>query len=282
MNHMIQAFEDVHIEEPLRSALLSFFKRSSAYVINLDEDESIGHPEIARRWDVQHALDQAVAAIRAGDADRAIALAGNSTLQICDRTLFTGLLARMIRSRQPALLDYVREQLTRDPSLVHQRYAGRTLLHEAAAAGSSAAVELLLSSGADPNATDGGGHAPLYSLGNGCVTAGGEVVRSLVRAGANVNANSGVKNCTALHMAARRDNVDVARALLECGADIEARDSLGETPLRRAVNCNQVGVAALLISKGADVHSPGSKGRTPKLAARSSAMKRLFETAPIR
>jgi ankyrin repeat protein len=86
-----------------------------------------------------------------------------------------------------------------------------------------------------------------------------------------------VKRCTALHMAARRGNVEVAAALLDCGADIEARDSLGETPLRRAVNCNKTEVAALLLSRGADRNSIGSKRLTPLRAARSDAMKRLLQ-----
>jgi ankyrin repeat protein len=104
------------------------------------------------------------------------------------------------------------------------------------------------------------------------------VVRALVRAGAKVNACDGAKHCTALHMAARRGNVEVAEALLDCGADLEARVSLDETPLRRSVNCGKTGVAALLLSRGADLHSKGSKGLTPLLAARSAAMKQLFES----
>jgi ankyrin repeat protein len=70
--------------------------------------------------------------------------------------------------------------------------------------------------------------------------------------------------------------MEVAEALLDCGAGIEMRDSLGDTPLRRAVNCNKTAVAKLLLARGADMHSSGSKGLTPLLAARSSAMKRLF------
>jgi ankyrin repeat protein len=104
------------------------------------------------------------------------------------------------------------------------------------------------------------------------------VVRALVQAGANVNAQDGVKRCTALHMAARRGNVEVAAALLDCGADIEARDSLGDTPLRRSVNCNKIEVAALLLSRGADRGPRGSKGLTPLTAARTSAMKRLLQS----
>ena len=102
------------------------------------------------------------------------------------------------------------------------------------------------------------------------------MVHALVMGGAKVDACDGVKSCTALHMVARRGNVEVAEALLDCGADLESRDSLGETPLRRSVNCNKAAVAALLLSRGADAHSKGSKGLTPLLAARTAAMKQLL------
>ena len=104
------------------------------------------------------------------------------------------------------------------------------------------------------------------------------MVRALVQGGADINARDGVKHCTALHMAARRGNIEVAGALLDCGADIEARDSLGDTPLRRSVNCDKVGVAAVLLARGADIHSIGSKGVTPYLAARTITMKRLLRS----
>ena len=163
-----------------------------------------------------------------------------------------------------------------EPALAHERYSGRTLLHAAAAAGDLPMVELLLRLGADLNVSDDGGHTPLYSVANQSRARGApDVVRSLVRAGALVDARDGVKHCTALHMAARRGNVEVAEALLECGAGLEVRDSLGETPLRRAVNCNKTEVARLFLERGADRHSPGSKGLTPSRAARSAAMRQL-------
>jgi len=69
-------------------------------------------------------------------------------------------------------------------------------------------VELLLQLGADPNATDAGGHTPLYCVGNECsVDGAANIVRVLAQSGADVNANGGVKRCTPLHMAARRGNV---------------------------------------------------------------------------
>ena len=67
-----------------------------------------------------------------------------------------------------------------------------------------------------------------------------------------MNVPSGAKQCTALHMAARRGNTEVAEALLDCGADINARDTAGDTPLQRAKNCRKAGVALLLVSRRAD------------------------------
>ncbi len=72
--------------------------------------------------------------------------------------------------------------------------------------------------------------------------------------------------------------MQVAAALLDGGADVEARDSEGDTPLRRAVNCGKVEVAALLLARGADASSRGSRGLTPALAARSAAMRQLLST----
>jgi hemoglobin len=240
LGHMVKALEEVPIE--VRGALGAFFEHSSAYVVNRETPQDGLHPEIASRWKAQRKLDDAVAAVRAGDADRAIALAGDSL----------PLLSVMLASGQSRLLDYVRERVTGDPSLIRGRFAGRTLLHVAAAQGNLSMVEFLLRLGADPNAMDGGRHTPLYSAGNECQTPGGpDVVRALVRAGAAVDANDGVKHCTALHMAARRGNVEIAVALLDLGADIDARDSLGVTPLRRALNCKKPGVVSLLLSRGA-------------------------------
>jgi ankyrin repeat protein len=38
----------------------------------------------------------------------------------------------------------------------------------------------------------------------------------------------------------------MARALLECGADLEAKDRKGDTPLEQALNCRRDAVAQLL------------------------------------
>ena len=291
MKNMRKALDDAQIEEPARSALRGFFEQASAYVVNqgrvspaslegTDPPEDHIHREIAWRWDAQRCLDETVAAIRRGDADGTIALAESALLQAYfqqNPSVLAALLGLMIGHANHVLLDYARKKLLATPNLALQRYSGRTLLHAASAAGDVTTVELLLRLGADPNVRDAGGHTPLYSVGNECrVNAGATVVRRLVQAGANVDAQDGVKRCTALHMAARRGNVEVAQALLDCGASIEVRDSLGDTPLRRSVNCDRAEVARLLIARGADVHSKGSKGIAPLHAARSGTMKEVL------
>ena len=291
MKNMMLALDDVAMDESARGALRDFFARSSAYLVNAGQSPAVaehsGEPpsghvqrEIAWRWTAQRSLDQAVAAVHRGAAERAIALAEASDLQTylqSNRAIFAAFLAVMIDSCDATMLDYAHKRLLTDPSLVLQRYSGRTLVHCAAGAGDLATVELLLNLGAGPDLQDDGGHTPLYHVANECKAPGGpKVVRALIQAGANVDARDGVKQCTALHMAARRGNVEVATALVDCGAGIELRDSLGDTPLRRAVNCDKVEVAALLLARGSDRHSKGSKNLTPLLAARSAAMRRLL------
>jgi len=207
------------------------------------------HPrqEIARRWEMQCSIDQAVSAVRSRDAGRAIELAGSSAFEH-HRAALLSLLALMSGTRDVVMLRYVRKRLLMDPALARERYSGgRTLLHGAAGAGGLLTVRLLLELGADPNAIDQGRHTPLYCVGNQCgAETGGDIVRVLAEYGANVNAHEGVKQCTALHMATRRGNVQVAQALLDCGADLGMQDTKGDTPLQRALNCRKTAVAALL------------------------------------
>lgn len=242
MRHMGGALGEVGIEEPARSALRNFFEHTSAYVIDGQPDAPRMSAELARRWQRQRTMDDAVAAIRGGDANRAIRLAG-----MCGRAVLPGLLGLMIGTGDGALLHYVHQQLAGDPALAHEHYAGRTLLHSAAGAGSLSTVELLLRLGAHPDTPDGGKHTPLYCVGNECAGAeSADVVRALVRAGAQVDAHDGITGATALHMADRRGNAVVAKALLDCGADIHALDRRGDTPLQRAINCKKAHVAELL------------------------------------
>ena len=241
---MNQALEDAGIEEPALGALRNFFEHASTYLVDGKPGTRRLNRELGARWSAQRAVDEAVKAIRQGDADRAIALA-----EKCARAVLPGLLASMIGDGNRELLGYVHQKIEGDAALVHERYGGRTLLHSAAGAGSLRTVELLLRAGADPDAFDIGKHTPLYCVGNECASAeSADVVHALVRAGGRVDADDGVTGATPLHMAARRGNAVVAKALLECGANLNARDRRGDTPLKRAINCKKLHVAELLKS----------------------------------
>ena len=56
---------------------------------------------------------------------------------------------------------------------------------------------------------------------------------------------------TPLHWAAEKDHVEIARALLDAGADIEAKTNWGDTPLNWAATLGSSNVADLLLGRGA-------------------------------
>ena len=278
------ALDDAQIEEPWRSGLLHFFGTSSSYIVNQGEACATGdsgrhsHEELSRRWSAQIELDRTATAIREGDAALAIALAEGPAGRTWGPSVHNGVMAAMVRGRAPGMLDYVGRRLAENPDFARERFAGHTLLHDAAAAGCVPVVEQLLALGAEPNGKDDGEHTPIYYVGNECLLeAARPVVRILARAGADLEACDGSVRCTALHMAARRGNLAAAAELLELGARIDPKDIRGDTPLRRAVNCNQIEVARLLLEKGADARSRDSKGLTPIAAAKGAAMRSIFE-----
>lgn len=284
---MSETLEQVEMPDRYRQSLGELFKVSSAFIAkqpvqSFGHDQgSICHPEVRLRWEVQLALEQAVAQIHAGGFDQAILLAQSSPLAeffTRDHAVHAHFLALLIR--YGGAPQHVESQLMADPELAKVRHSyNRTLLHEAAASGRAELLVLLLRLGADPN---GGTHAPLYSLANECRDdrAGARAVKILVAAGANVNAQDLKQQTTALHMSARRGSPQIAGALIECGASIDPRDSTGDTPLRRAINCRRVEVAKLLLAHGANPDSVGSKHLTPRTAARDSKMRAVFHADP--
>jgi truncated hemoglobin YjbI len=144
---------------------------------------------------------------------------------------------------------------------------GQTLVHDAAMAGEAELAAELIRFGADPDAKEAEGHTPLYRASTG------DVARVLLSAGATVDVVSGPTGGTALHQASRRGSASVAQALLDHGANIEARDAKQQTPLRRAVNCRQLQIVRLLVRHGADPHAADRRGVTPLDVARTAPMK---------
>ena len=73
-----------------------------------------------------------------------------------------------------------------------------------------------------------------------------ELVKALVRKGANVTTLGAAQNIGALHWAAHKENAEVAIFLIENGADVTQTDKEGRTPLSMA----SPELATRMISKG--------------------------------
>ncbi|XP_077993573.1 protein phosphatase 1 regulatory subunit 16A-like [Glandiceps talaboti] len=68
---------------------------------------------------------------------------------------------------------------------------------------------------------------------------------------------------TALHQCCIDDNEEMMKALIEFGANINARDSELWTPLHAAATCGHVHLAEYLLTKGADILAINSDGNMP-------------------
>ncbi len=89
-----------------------------------------------------------------------------------------------------------------------------------------------------------------------------EKVKALLANGADANAKDTTGD-TPLHVAADGNARDVAELLLSRGADVNAKADRGATPLHYAAMANSKAVAELLLAKGADVNRKSEDGMTP-------------------
>jgi ankyrin repeat protein len=137
----------------------------------------------------------------------------------------------------------------------------QTALHLAARAGHAEAVRALLAAGSDVMArTRVGPEPPFRRIGG---TQGKGVEKSPAR-GARPAIPGGK---TPLHYATRDGYLDVVRELLDAGAAIDDRDPNDITPLLMAASNDRVAVARFLIARGADIQAVDWYGRTPLYAA---------------
>jgi ankyrin repeat protein len=81
---------------------------------------------------------------------------------------------------------------------------------------------------------------------------------------------------TPLHVASRRNRIEIAKLLIDRGADVEAKVD-GWTPLHLASRWNCIETAKLLLERGADVEAKDDCGQTPLHLAQSDEMAELLK-----
>ncbi|XP_066585055.1 uncharacterized protein [Prorops nasuta] len=136
-------------------------------------------------------------------------------------------------------------------------------------------VRTLLSFGADPTVQNALGHNALDSASNDIIrriyieellraTAASEINRvvQLLDAGINVNSwdSQGSKN-TPLHWAACYGSKEIIVCLIERGADVNAENGCGATPLHDAVNRGDISICQELLQAGANPLVGANKGK---------------------
>lgn len=102
------------------------------------------------------------------------------------------------------------------------------------------------------------------------------IVRLLLAAGADIQARDVVGN-TPLHVAAQAGHNRVVKILLESGASMVAVSQSGMTPLHRAASKGKELTCNLLLRRGADPRAEDNSGRTPADWARKRDFKHLSQ-----
>lgn len=133
-------------------------------------------------------------------------------------------------------------------------------------------IQDCLDAGADPNARNEGGWTPLH---NAVVSLKHPaVVKVLLDAGANPNARLSQRRETPLHFAANfyppglagkwpAHGAEVIKLLFRAGADIEAKDLAGRTPLHYAAGGHHPAEVEALLEAGANPYARDGFGDTP-------------------
>ncbi len=138
--------------------------------------------------------------------------------------------------------------------------SGFSALHHAALAGDTEMIQLLLSKNADMGVKDGTGFTPVFTAAfNGQKAA----VSQLLAKGANPD-----QNVPAIHWAVLMDKEDEVRALLSNDkSTVRSVDIIKATPLHYVAISGNKKVADLLVQNGADINARDNDGASPLLWA---------------
>ena len=121
--------------------------------------------------------------------------------------------------------DIMFENLMNGKSIHLKQHDGKTALHMAAFYGNTELIEVVINVGGNVDELDDSGLTPLvYAIGTGQV----DPVRFLISRGADINKRIQNERTALFYVYA---NADVAQLLIEAGADVNALDKFGKSPL---------------------------------------------------
>lgn len=132
----------------------------------------------------------------------------------------------------------------------------------------------MIEEGVDVNAKQGSGWTALQ---HACNHGNLEVVKALLDKGAEINHRNIPTGRAAIHYAAACEEDAVLRLLIERGADIEVRNNDGETPLFDAASGGSEACVRLLIDSGCDVNAKNLRGKGAVYAAAASTQPETAE-----
>ena len=141
-----------------------------------------------------------------------------------------------------------------------------TPLHIASSDGHLENVRFLLDHGAKVDAVNVDGQIPLHLVSKHN-DENADVTRLFLQRGMEVNTRDSKQQATPLHFASFRGHFEIALALLDHGADVNARNADGQTPLHRVSLCPNKKTNSLLVQlmleRGADVNARDKDQETP-------------------
>jgi len=141
----------------------------------------------------------------------------------------------------------LRSLLGTNPYIIHSKTKwGFTAIHGVASEEHFETAEFLIKQGANPNAKNDDGITPLH------LGAYPEMVQLLFRLGADLNVRSNDGSTPLIIQAAEAEGYDVMEALLELGADVNAKDLKGRSALDFARRWDEEDKVELLKEYGAE------------------------------
>ncbi len=213
----------------------------------------------------------------------ALPLAAQTPPSAAERAGYTGLHAAAV-SGQTAL---VTEALARGESVDARDGQGRTPLHVAAYFRQHAMIRALVEAGADPNAFENDDYdiVTIAAVANDPAT-----LRLGLKLGASPGNVTSPYQGTALIAAAHLGHAEVVKILIDAGAPLDHVNNLDWTALIEAIVLGDGGPAHIeilraLVEAGANVNLPDGSGATPLALARARSyteMVRILEQAGAR